>query len=217
MAPSIGSSYFVAELQEQLTMVVHARHPEMDYALLQCDTDHAYLPIYQEAPEQLVGADLVLAGYRIGVEEYVPMFSRRLGFTKADTITLSSRNHHLYFRCTTFAGDSGSAFILKDGCLVGIHQEAINTLRERLQHAKIVNDRLTEAEKSIDVVVNGGVLQGCCALLASVSSAYPNPVTPPQINKSKEAGCDFNPMTAAMFVAAVCCPLQGRFFRAQAI
>ncbi|DBB04738.1 TPA: hypothetical protein ACH3X3_010041 [Trebouxia sp. C0006] len=50
----------------------------------------------------------------------------------------------------------GSALILKDGCLVGIHQEAINALRERLQHAKLVKDRLTEAEKSIDAIVNGG-------------------------------------------------------------
>jgi len=161
----------VAELQEQLTMVVHAREPEMDYALLQCDTDHAYLPVYHEPPEQLLGADLVLAGYRIGIEEYTPMFSRRLGFTKADTITLSNHNNHIFFRCSTFAGDSSSALILKDGCLVGIHQEAINALREMLQHAKLVKDRLTEAEKSIDAIVNGGVAQGCCALLASVFSA----------------------------------------------
>jgi hypothetical protein len=151
-------------------MVVHARHPDMDYALLQCNTDHAYLPVYHEPPEQLLGADLVLAGYRIGIEEHAPMFSRRLGFTKADTITLSNHNNHLFFRCTTFAGDSGSALILKDGCLVGIHQEAINALRERLQHAKLVKDRLTEAEKSIDAIVNGGVAQGCCALLSSVFS-----------------------------------------------
>ncbi|KAL0019938.1 hypothetical protein WJX77_012405 [Trebouxia sp. C0004] len=70
----------IPELQEQLTMVVHARHPEMDYALLQCDTDHAYLPVYHEPPEQLLGADLVLAGYRIGIEEYTPMFSRSRKF-----------------------------------------------------------------------------------------------------------------------------------------
>ncbi|KAL0029833.1 hypothetical protein WJX77_002744 [Trebouxia sp. C0004] len=65
---------------------------------------------------------------------------------------------------------AGSALILKDGRLVGIQQEAINALREKLQHAKLVKDRLTEAEKSIDAIVNGGVAQGCCALLASVFS-----------------------------------------------
>ena len=151
-------------------MVVHAREPEMDYALLQCDTDHAYLPVYHEPPEQLLGADHVLAGYRIGIEEYTPMSSRRLGFTEADTITLSNHNH-ISFRCSTFAGDSGSALILKDGCLVGIHQEAINALRKRLQHAKLVKTRLRESERSIDAFVNGGVAQGYYALLASVFSA----------------------------------------------
>ncbi len=146
-------------------MVVHARQPEMDYALLQCDTDHAYLPVYHAPPEQLLGADLVLAGYRIGIEEYTPMSRRRLGFTKADTITLSNHNH-ISFRCSTFAGDSGSALILTNGCL-----EAINALRKRLQHAKLVKTRLTESERSIDAVVNGGVAQGYYALLASVFSA----------------------------------------------
>ncbi|KAA6423986.1 MAG: hypothetical protein FRX49_05945 [Trebouxia sp. A1-2] len=55
------------------------------------------------------------------------------------------------------ARGAGSALILKDGCLVAIHPEAINALRERLQHAKLVKDGLTEAEKSIDAIVNGGV------------------------------------------------------------
>ena len=155
----------LAGLHEQLTMAVSARDAEMDYAILQSSTDHAYLPVCADPSEQLVGTDLVLAGYRIGIEKYVPIFSRKLGFTKADAITLS--NHHLLFRCTTFAGDSGAAFILKDGCLVGIHQEAVNALRERLQHAKVVKDRLSEVEQSIDALVSGGTAQGCCALLSS--------------------------------------------------
>ncbi len=62
-------------------MTVSARDTEMDYAILQSSTDHAYLPVYDDPPEQLVGADLVLAGYRIGIEEYAPILSRRLGFT----------------------------------------------------------------------------------------------------------------------------------------
>ncbi|KAL0029834.1 hypothetical protein WJX77_002744 [Trebouxia sp. C0004] len=76
----------------------------------------------------------------------------------------------IFFSRATRTADNGSALILKDGRLVGIQQEAINALREKLQHAKLVKDRLTEAEKSIDAIVNGGVAQGCCALLASVFS-----------------------------------------------
>ena len=63
-------------------MAVSAQDTEMDYAILQSSTDHAYLPVYADPPEQLVGTDLVLAGYRIGIEEYAPMFSRKLGSPK---------------------------------------------------------------------------------------------------------------------------------------
>lgn len=139
MALSCDNCCSVAEVKKQLTMVVHARHPEMDYALLQCDTDHAYLSIYNEPPAQLLGADFDLTGYCIGIETNTPMFSRRLGFTKADAITISNHNNHIFLR-SAFAGYSnlGSAFILKDGCLVGIYQEGVNALRERLRHAKLI-------------------------------------------------------------------------------
>ena len=166
--PSVLILSCPAELQEQLTLTVLARDPEMDYAILQFSTEHAYLPVYPDPPEELLGANLVLAGYRIGIEEYAPMFSRRLGFTKADAITLSNHKNHLLFRCTIFAGDSGAALIVKDGYLVGIHQEAVNALRERVQHAKVVKDKLGEAEQAIDAIVSGGVAQGCCALPSSV-------------------------------------------------
>ena len=87
------------------------------------------------------------------------MFSRRLGFTKAATITLSNHNNHLFFRCTTFAGDSGSALILKDGCLVYTHQQTINALQERLQRAKLVKDRVDDRLEAADFKL-GDVIPG---------------------------------------------------------
>ena len=51
----------LAGLHEELTMAVSARDTEMDYAILQSSTDHAYLPVYADPPEQLVGTELVLA------------------------------------------------------------------------------------------------------------------------------------------------------------
>ena len=53
-------------------MDVYAQHSEMDYAILHCDTEHAYLPIYdiyEKPPEQLLGVDPVLAGDSIGTGE----------------------------------------------------------------------------------------------------------------------------------------------------
>ena len=114
--------------------------------------------------QRRLGAVLLLAGYDTGVAECAPMLSKRLGFTEADTITLSNRNHYLFFQCTTFAGDLGVAVTVKCGCLVGTHQQVINALQERLQHAKDLKERLS---KAIHAIVNGGVAQGCCALLSS--------------------------------------------------
>lgn len=46
------------------------------------------------------------------------MSRRRLGFIKADTITLSNHKDRLFLRCTTLAGDSGSGLILKMAALL---------------------------------------------------------------------------------------------------
>ena len=121
----------------------------------------------EAAPESLSGADLVLAGFRIGIEEYTQMLRRRLGFTKAVGITASLHGRHLFYDCPTYAGDSGAAVILRDGRLVSIHQETVNAFRERIEHAKVVREaRLSEVEQSIDAVLSGGLSQGCCALMS---------------------------------------------------
>lgn len=157
----------VAEVQEKLKLVILYRDQADDCAILESSTDHAYLPAFEAAPESLRGADLVLAGFCIGIEEYAPMFRRRLGFTKAAGITVSLHARHLFYDCPTFAGDSGAALILKDGQLVGIHQEAVSALRERIEHAKVLREaRLPEVEQSIDAILSGGLSQGCCALMS---------------------------------------------------
>ena len=82
--------------------------------------------------QRRLGAVLLLAGYDTGVAECAPVLSKRLGFTEADTITLSNRNHYLFFQCTTFAGDLGLAVIVKCGCLVGTHTMRTKKQRERV-------------------------------------------------------------------------------------
>lgn len=100
-------------------MVILHRDQADDYAILGCSTDHAYLPAFEAAPQLLRGADLVLAGYCIGIGEYAPMFSRRLGFTKAVFVALSLHARQLFYNCPTYAGGPGAALILRDGQLVG--------------------------------------------------------------------------------------------------
>ncbi len=160
-----------AGLEEQLILTLSVRNEELDYAILVCPHDHAFIPTYQDDVQALTGADLVLAMcYRFGIEEHA-LFRHNLGFTRAASIVLSRDNMHLFLGCPAFAGDSGAPLILKGGLLVGIHQAAVNALRKRLQHAKTIKYRLTAPEESIDVIVNGGLAQGHCALLSHVFSA----------------------------------------------
>ena len=97
--------------------------------------------------------------------EYAPI---RLGFAPAMSIMTSPHEHHLFYACPAFCGDSGAALLLKKGRLVGLHVEVVNALRERLDRKKVV-DKLTEVEESLDAVVSGlGLRQGCVAVLATV-------------------------------------------------
>lgn len=52
---------------------------------------------------------------------------------------------------------------MKDGFLVGIHQETVNALREKTERKKTIADRLTDVEVSLDAV-SSGFGQGCFAL-----------------------------------------------------
>ncbi len=79
-----------------------------------------------------------------------------------------SHEHHLFYACPAFRGDSGAALLLNKGRLVGLHVEVVNALRERLDRQKVV-DKLTEVEESLDAVISGlGLRQGCVAVLAKV-------------------------------------------------
>ncbi|KAK9866443.1 hypothetical protein WJX84_005519 [Apatococcus fuscideae] len=102
----IGSEVAVTfpEAGEERKLVISSRNPDDDFAILGCSTDHAYLPAYQGAPDCLRGDELVLAGYCIGLGGHsVPMFSRRLGFSKAAGISLSPCARQWFFSCPTFA------------------------------------------------------------------------------------------------------------------
>lgn len=172
---SIGSGVeaIIPAHREQLRLTVRARFPDDGFAILESARSHAFIPPYEEPPqvveeEEVEGEDLVLTGYRIGLEGNAPHFSSRLGFTKASSIAFSAHRRHLFYQCPTYAMDSGAALLLKDGRLIGIHQEAVNALRERLAREKTIKGCLTAAEESIDQIVSGGLAQGGCALLSHV-------------------------------------------------
>lgn len=155
-----------AETGRQATVKLAKRSGEYDYAILEAGTDQPHILACTQLSHPLRGSNLVLASFRIGIAEYAPLFSQRLGFASVMSITVSPHDHHLFYSCPTFRGDSGAALLLKDGQLVGLHTEVVNSLRERLDRERVV-DRLSEVE-SLDAVVSGGLGQGCVAVLASV-------------------------------------------------
>ncbi|GLE11821.1 hypothetical protein PINS_up024515 [Pythium insidiosum] len=165
---TVGSSVYLALKDEMVDVVVVARKAELDFAILKSSKPRSFIAPWNGNTEDLESrCDLVLASFRLGfdVDEYQEPFKGKLGFAPAASIAISSHKRHIVFSCPTYAGDSGTALIVKDGCLVGIHQETINALREEIDRKKLVKDRLNDVEESLDNIARSGLAQGCLGLL----------------------------------------------------
>ena len=160
----------LAETGMKSLVTLAKRRGELDFAILEAAMDHPFIALTDS--NNLRGRHLVLASFRIGIAEYAPMFERRLGFCPASGVTTSPHGHHLFYICTTFAGDSGAALLLKDGKLVGLHVEIANVARERLESMKTdLKGRLGQVEESLDAIVSGGFGQGAVAVLGNAFGA----------------------------------------------
>ncbi|GLD95849.1 hypothetical protein PINS_up004527 [Pythium insidiosum] len=165
---TVGSSVYLALKDEMVDVVVVARNAELDFAILKSSKPRSFIAPWNGDTEDLESrCDLVLASFRLGfnVDEYQEPYKGKLGFAPAACIAISSHKRHIVFSCPTYAGDSGAALIVKDGCLVGIHQETINALREEIDRKKLVKDRLNDVEESLDNIARSGLAQGCLGLL----------------------------------------------------
>ena len=58
------------------------------------------------------------------------------------TYRYSSHFKHILYDSATFDGDCGSALVLHDGKVLGLHVEGINQLKERISRNKSVRGRL---------------------------------------------------------------------------
>ncbi|RLN02691.1 hypothetical protein BBJ28_00016351 [Nothophytophthora sp. Chile5] len=162
----VGSLVYLALKEEMANVEVVARNSELDFAILKSSEPRSFIAPWSGSPDDLESrCDLVLASFRLGIDEYRAPYSGKLGFAPAACISISRRKRHLVYSCPTYAGDSGAALIVKDGYLVGIHLETINALRENLDRKKIIKDRLNDVEESLDNIVRSGLAQGCSGLL----------------------------------------------------
>jgi len=126
----------------------------LDYCILRTVPGEASLPNFLEtstAPLQ-TGRNCILAAFQIGIQDDLKYLDPDLsvGVFKGEISKLYPR--HFVYQCPSFAGDSGGAVVLKNGKVIGIHQETVIQARERIQHGEDLdaNARLESVEASID-------------------------------------------------------------------
>jgi hypothetical protein len=166
---TVGSSVSLALKEEMADVIVVAHNSELDFAILKSSKPRSFIAPWNGSTDDLESRwDLVLASFRLGIDENQEPFKGKLGFAPAACIAISSHRRHIMFSCPMYTGDSGAALILKDECLVGIHQETINALREEMDRKKLIKDRLNDVEESLDNIARSGLAQGCSGLLVHV-------------------------------------------------
>lgn len=164
---TVGSLVPLELNNENVDVEVVYRNSELDFAILKASKPRSFIAPWNGNPDDLESrCDLVLASFRLGIDEYQEPYKGKLGFAPAACIAISHHRRHIMYSCPTYAGDSGAALIMKDGFLVGIHLETINALREELERKKVIKDRLNDVEQSLDMIVRSGLAQGCSGLLA---------------------------------------------------
>ena len=99
------------------------------------------------------------------------MFHQIAFHNKQGHIWKASKSGHFFlYSSACWPGDSGSAVVLYDGSVVGMHSESVNRMRERIDMDKSTGDRLTLLEQSVDSAVQS-LSQGAIAVAATCFSA----------------------------------------------
>ena len=128
-----------------------------------------FLDCYTGPPARIAGsAALALCTFHMAIQEGLPeRFGMGLGVMTASALRLSPNMRHVLYSCTTYAGDSGAALLLRDGQLVGIHLVFVNALRESLDRKTSMDSRLSDVEESLAALVVGAGQGTSVALLST--------------------------------------------------
>jgi hypothetical protein len=142
---------------------VAAIDPALDFALLQVvgkQKAKAVLQLIVKPPSP--GDECIFASYRPGLTSLPDEFRGQLAVSKA-TVNRVTTNRFTY-TTSSFVGCSGSALALNGGRVVGMHQESLNSLRERRR----LDDESADAKSvadSVDELIQGSA-QGALGLLS---------------------------------------------------
>ena len=153
--------------QTYLELRITQRNAALDCAFLSCpEYSNDHLPPFTGELSTLQSMGMVVCTFKLAVEEDLPEFVRSMAVMPAFGVDVGKHGRHLVYTSTTWAGDSGSALLLHDGELVGIHLAVVNSVRESLRMKTDFEERLDDLESSVNDLIRG-VAQGCIALLAS--------------------------------------------------
>ena len=128
----------------------------LDYCVLETVPGEALLPAHLEISRDAVhlvpGKKCVLAAFQIGIQDDLEDLDPDLSVGVFEGTISKLYPRHFVYQCPSFAGDSGGAVVLKNGRVIGIHQETVIQARERIQKGEMLDDdsRLESVEASID-------------------------------------------------------------------
>lgn len=166
-------AYFPAS-RTRHKLTVEGTNKDLDYAVLTTDSSFSdHLPLCVEPLSSLVGQQLALCAFQLGIKDELPEWSpSSLGVLPAVGIKLSRDQHYLLYSSDTWSGDSGGALVTFNGSLVGLHLMGVNALKVQLQQKNDLDERLSVLEESVQSAVKS-VANGCIALLAHVFALAP--------------------------------------------
>ena len=164
----------------RVEMRVTKRSKEYDYAVLECEIerhpDHLRVRTFtgeegsssaEDDLEDLRGAPLVLCAFQSGVQAELPESQQDFGLMPAYGCKLSAQRHHLLYDVRSWCGDSGPALVMYEGEVVGMHMNAANTLLEKHDRDKTIDEQLADVAESLAAAASS-TAQVSVALLCHV-------------------------------------------------
>jgi hypothetical protein len=139
-------------------MEIGTRSKKYDYALLHCSVDrHSdHLTVRQlggNSTDKLIGAFLTLCVFQAGLQNELVDFRQDTlldyGLMPAYGCKLSDKRHHLLYDVRSWDGNSGTAVMLFEGEVVGLHVEVANALMEQLDRDQVIYHQMQDVAESL--------------------------------------------------------------------
>lgn len=153
-----GSELTIRTVEKSLQMEIGTCSKKYDYALLHCSVDrHSdHLNVRRlrgNLMAELIGAPLTLFVFQTGMQNELVHFRQgthlKIGLMPAYGRKLSDKRLHLLYDMRSWAGDSGTAVVLFEGEVVGMHVEVADVLMEQLGRDQLSDHQMQDVAESL--------------------------------------------------------------------